>query len=68
MVFKEGDVVQIRLKKGMFSIGSFGKFQPRIDDLFKIVKTNHNSYKIILSGDYNIYVIFYVANLSPYYE
>ncbi|GJU39361.1 hypothetical protein Tco_1192318 [Tanacetum coccineum] len=50
VVFKEGDLVWIRLGKERFPMGRFGKLQPRADDLIQYVtdseddedEENHN--------------------------
>ncbi|GJS26466.1 RNA-directed DNA polymerase [Tanacetum coccineum] len=67
VVFKEGDLVWIRLGKERFPVGRFGKLQPRADGPFRVLKRiNDNAYKIDLPGTYNVSATFNVADLSPY--
>ncbi|GJR00112.1 hypothetical protein Tco_0523096, partial [Tanacetum coccineum] len=67
VVFKEGDLVWIRLGKERFPVGRFGKLQPRADGPFQVLKRiNDNAYKIDLPGTYNVSATFNVADLSPY--
>ncbi|GJT80165.1 reverse transcriptase domain-containing protein [Tanacetum coccineum] len=67
VVFKEGDLVLIRLGKERFSAGRFGKLQPRADGPFRVLKRiNDNAYKIDLPGEYNVSATFNVADPSPY--
>ncbi|GJU56217.1 hypothetical protein Tco_1229931 [Tanacetum coccineum] len=67
VIFKEGDLVWIRLEKERFPAGRFGKLQPRADGPFRVLKRiNDNAYKIELPGEYNVSVTFNVADLSPY--
>ncbi|GJW46408.1 RNA-directed DNA polymerase [Tanacetum coccineum] len=67
VIFKEGDLVWIRLGKERFPAGRFGKLQPRADGPFRVLKRiNDNAYKIELPGEYNVSVTFNVADLSPY--
>ena len=67
VVFKEGDLVWIRLGKECFSPGRFGKLQARADGPFRVLKKiNDNAYKIELPGEYNVSATFNVADLSPY--
>lgn len=66
MIFKEEDLVWIRLNKEMFPQGFSGKLKPRVDDPFRVNKhINDNAYKIYLLGDYNISATFNVADLTP---
>ncbi|GKB47893.1 hypothetical protein Tco_0898646 [Tanacetum coccineum] len=67
VVFREGDLVWIRLGKERFPAGRFGKLQPRADGPFRVLKKiNDNAYKIDLPGTYNVSATFNVADLSPY--
>ncbi|GKF35111.1 hypothetical protein Tco_0108311, partial [Tanacetum coccineum] len=67
VVFKEGDLVWIRLGKERFRAGRFSKLQPRADGPFRVLKRiNDNAYKIDLLGTYNVSATFNVADLSPY--
>ncbi|GKD76902.1 RNA-directed DNA polymerase [Tanacetum coccineum] len=67
VVFKEGDLVWIRLGKESFPTGRFGKLQPRADGPYHVLKRiNDNAYKIDLPGEYHVSATFNVADLSPY--
>lgn len=67
VVFQEGDLVWIHLRKDRFPGGHFGKLQPRADGPFKVLKRiNDNAYKIDLPGHYNVSATFNVADLTPY--
>nr|GEW27814.1 Asp_protease_2 domain-containing protein [Tanacetum cinerariifolium] len=67
VVFKEGDLVWIRLRKERFPAGRFGKLQPRADGPFRVLKkVNDNAYKIDLPSTYNVSATFNVADLSMY--
>ncbi|GAV59615.1 hypothetical protein CFOL_v3_03146 [Cephalotus follicularis] len=69
VVFKEGDLVWIHLRRERFPVGRFGKLKPRADGPFKVLqRINDNAYKIELPGEYNVSGTFNVANLSPYYD
>ena len=67
VVFQEGDLVWIHLRKERFPGGRWGKLQPRADGPFRILKRiNDNAYKVDLPGQYNVSATFNVADLSPY--
>lgn len=67
VIFKEEDLVWIRLEKERFPTGRFGKLQSRSDGPFRVLKRiNDNAYKIDLPGEYNVSATFNVADLSPY--
>ncbi|KAI3498749.1 hypothetical protein L1887_34530 [Cichorium endivia] len=67
VVFHEGDLVWIHLRKERFPGGRFGKLQPRADGPFKVLKRiNDNAYKIELPGHYNVSATFNVSDLTPY--
>nr|GEU35783.1 retrotransposon protein, putative, Ty1-copia subclass [Tanacetum cinerariifolium] len=67
MVFDEGDLVWIHLRKERFSGGHFGNLRPRADGPFKVLKRiNDNAYKIELPRHYNVSATFNVGNLTPY--
>ncbi|XP_056165625.1 uncharacterized protein LOC130137715 [Syzygium oleosum] len=49
VVFKEGDLVWIHLRKERFPAGRFGKLQPKADEPFRVLeRISDNSYKIVL--------------------
>nr|GEX01850.1 reverse transcriptase domain-containing protein [Tanacetum cinerariifolium] len=67
VVYKEGDLVWIHLRKEHFPGGRFGKLKPRADGPFRVLKRiNDNAYKIKLSGRYNVSATFNVSDLSPF--
>ncbi|GJR60132.1 RNA-directed DNA polymerase [Tanacetum coccineum] len=67
VLYREGDLVWIHLRKERFSAGCFGKLKPRGDGPFRILKKiNDKAYKIELSGHYNVSATFNVADLSSY--
>ncbi|GKC62409.1 hypothetical protein Tco_1095007, partial [Tanacetum coccineum] len=69
VVFQEGDLVWIHMRKERFSAGRFEKFKPGIGGPFQVQKKiNDNAYKIEILGCYNVSIIFNVSNLSPYSE
>ncbi|KAJ0946191.1 putative nucleotidyltransferase, Ribonuclease H [Helianthus annuus] len=67
VVFEEGDLVWIYLRKNRFPPGRFGKLHPKADGPFRVLKRiNDNAYKIDLPGHYKVSATFNVADLSPY--
>ncbi|GKC48047.1 RNA-directed DNA polymerase, partial [Tanacetum coccineum] len=67
VLYREGDLVWIHLRKERFPAGRFRKLKPRGNDPFRVLKKiNDNAYKIELPGHYNVFVTFNVADLSPY--
>nr|GEX43908.1 RNA-directed DNA polymerase [Tanacetum cinerariifolium] len=67
VLFEEGDLVWIHLRRARFPQGHFGKLHPRADGLFCILKKiNDNAYKVKLPGHYGVSDTFNVADLSPY--
>ncbi|GJT86674.1 RNA-directed DNA polymerase [Tanacetum coccineum] len=67
VLYREGDLVWIHLRKEHFPTGRFGKLKPRGDGPFRVLKKiNDNAYKIEHPGHYNVSVTFNVADLSPY--
>ncbi|GJR28888.1 RNA-directed DNA polymerase [Tanacetum coccineum] len=67
VLYREGDLVWIHLRKEHFPTGRFGKLKPRGDGPFRVLKKiNENAYKIELPGHYNVSAAFNVAYLSPY--
>ncbi|GKA93453.1 reverse transcriptase domain-containing protein [Tanacetum coccineum] len=67
VLYWEGDLVWIHLRKDCFPAGRFGKLKPRGDGPFRVLKIiNDNAYKIELLGHYNVFANFNVAYLSPY--
>ncbi|GJR79440.1 hypothetical protein Tco_0150225 [Tanacetum coccineum] len=69
VLYREGDLVWIHLRKECFPAGRFGKLKPRGDGPFRILKNiNDNAYKIELPGHYNVSATFNVVDLSSYKE
>nr|GEZ10250.1 hypothetical protein [Tanacetum cinerariifolium] len=67
VLYREGDLVWIHLRKERFSAGCFGKLKPRGDGPFRVLKNiNDNVYKIEIHGHYNVSATFKVADFSPY--
>ncbi|GKC06066.1 RNA-directed DNA polymerase [Tanacetum coccineum] len=67
VLYREGDLVWIHLRKERFSARRFGKLKLRGDDTFRVLKKiNDNAYKIELPGHYNVSATFNVADFSPY--
>ncbi|GJS14623.1 RNA-directed DNA polymerase [Tanacetum coccineum] len=67
VLYREGDLVWIHLRKERFLAWRFGKLKPRGDGPFRVLKKiNDNAYKIELPGHYNVFATFNVADLSPY--
>ncbi|KAJ9548661.1 hypothetical protein OSB04_021204 [Centaurea solstitialis] len=67
VVFNEGDLVWIHLRKDRFPQGRYGKLHPRADGPFRVLKKiGDNAYKIDLPGHYNVSATFNVADLTPY--
>nr|GEV54382.1 hypothetical protein [Tanacetum cinerariifolium] len=67
VLYREGDLVWIHLRKERFPAGRFGKLKPRGDGPFHVLKKiNDNAYKIEHPGHYNVSATFIVADLSPY--
>ncbi|GKE05141.1 RNA-directed DNA polymerase, partial [Tanacetum coccineum] len=69
LVFQEGDLVWVFLRRERFPQWRFGKLQPRGDGPFRVLRRiNDNAYKIDLPGHYGVSATFNVADLSPYTE
>ncbi|GJX88021.1 RNA-directed DNA polymerase [Tanacetum coccineum] len=67
VVFQEGDLVWIFLRRERFPQGRFGKLHPRADGPFRVLKRiNDNAYQIDLPGHYGVSATFNVADLAPY--
>nr|GEY20609.1 hypothetical protein [Tanacetum cinerariifolium] len=67
VLYREGDLVWIHLRKEHFSTGRFGKLKLQGDGHFHVLKKiNDNAYKIELPVHYNVSTPFNVADLSSY--
>ena len=69
MIFEEGDLVWLHLRKDRFPDARKSKLHPRGDGPFKVLKRiNDNAYKIDISNSKHlVHDTFNVADLSPYY-
>jgi hypothetical protein len=70
MIFEEGDLVWIHLRKDRFPQERNSKLKPRGDGPFKVLKRiNDNAYVIdIPTSKYLVSNIFNVADLTPYHS
>nr|GFA41847.1 RNA-directed DNA polymerase [Tanacetum cinerariifolium] len=67
VLFEEGDLLWIHLRRAWFPHRRFGKLRPRADGPFHILKKiNDNVYKVELLDHYGVSDTFNVADLSPY--
>ena len=67
LIFEEGDLVWIHLRKDRFPEERKSKLMPRMDGPFEVIKRiNNNAYQIDLQGKYNISPSFNVSDLLPY--
>nr|GFA26772.1 transposon Ty3-G Gag-Pol polyprotein [Tanacetum cinerariifolium] len=67
VLYREGDLVWIHLRRERFPAGHFGKWKPRGDGPFRVLKKiNDNAYNIELPSHYKVSATFNVADLSPY--
>ena len=68
MIFEEGDLVWLHLRKDRFPDERKSKLAPRGDGPFKVLKRiNDNAYKIdIPKSKYGVHNTFNVADISPY--
>ena len=68
MIFEEGDLVWLHLRKDRFPDARKYKLHPRGDGPFKVIKRiNDNAYKIDISHTKHlVHDTFNVADLSPY--
>ena len=69
MVFHEGDLAWLHLRKDRFPNERKSKLLPRADGPFKVLERyNNNAYKIDIPRDkYNVSDIFNVKDLSPFH-
>jgi hypothetical protein len=69
VIFELGDWVWVHIRKERFPARRRSKLHPRGDGPFQVLaRINNNAYKLDLSGEYNISVIFNVYDLSPFEE
>src|SRR5664279_2645090 len=69
MIFQEGDLVWVHLRKDRFPVERNSKLKPRGDGPFQVLKRiNNNAYIIdIPSAKYLVSNTFNVADLSPFH-
>jgi hypothetical protein len=68
MLFEEGDLVWVHLRKDRFPDQRKSKLQPWADGTFKVLrKINDNAYVVDLLSAYGVSSSFNVANLSPFF-
>ncbi|WZZ53164.1 hypothetical protein YC2023_053271 [Brassica napus] len=67
VIFEEGDLVWVHLRKEQFPEERKSKLMPRVDGPFQILrKINDNAYQLDLQGKYDISSSFNVSDLSPF--
>ena len=67
VIFKEGDLVWVHLRKERFPEERKSKLMPRVDGPFQILKKiNENAYQLDLQGKYDISSSFNVSDLSSF--
>jgi hypothetical protein len=68
VLFEQGDLVWVHLRKDRFPDQRKSKLQPRADGPFKVLrKVNDNAYEIDLQSTYDVSKSFNVADLSPFF-
>ena len=67
IIFEEGDLVWLHLRKDRFPTKRESKLSPRGDGPFQILKkVNNNAYKLDLPVEYGVHDTFNVIDLSPF--
>jgi hypothetical protein len=68
VLFEQGDLVWVHLRKDRFPDQRKSKLQPRADGPFKVLrKINDNAYEIDLPSTYDVSKSFNVVDLSPFF-
>jgi len=67
IIFEEGDLVWLHLRKNRFPTKRKSKLSPRGDGPFQILKRiNNNAYKLDLPAEYGVHDTFNVIDLTPF--
>jgi hypothetical protein len=67
IVFEQGDLVWVHLRKDRFPNQRKNKLQPRADGPFKVLhKINDNAYEVDLPSTHGVSTSFNIADLSPF--
>lgn len=67
VIFEEGDLVWLHLRKEGFPVQRHSKLSPRGDGPFKVKKkVSDNAYVLELSKEYGVSPVFNVGDLTPY--
>ena len=67
IIFEEGDLVWLHLRKDRFPTKRKSKHSPRGDGPFQILKRkNNNAYKLALHAEYKVHDTFNVIDLTPF--
>jgi len=67
IIFEEGDLVWLHLRKDMFPTKRKSKLSPCRDGPFQVFKrVNNNAYKLDLPAEYGVHDTFNVIDLSPF--
>jgi len=67
IIFEEGDLVWLHLRKDRFPTKRKSKLSPRGDGPFQVLKKiNNNAYKLDLPAEYEVHDTFNVIDLSPF--
>jgi len=67
IIFEEGDLVWLHLRKDRFPTKRKSKLSPRGDGPFQVLKeVNNNAYKLDLPIEYGVHDAFNVIDLSPF--
>ena len=68
VIFEEGDLVWVHLRKERFPKEKKSKLLPRVDGPFQILKKiSDNAYQLDLKGKSDISPSFNVSDLSPFF-
>ena len=66
--FAKGDLVMVHLRKNRSPTGTYSKLKDRqIGSVRILEKYGENAFKVELSPDMNIHLVFNIVDLKPYY-